>query len=233
MTNPLRQQMVARAVQQTQNGKMAITLRNVAMFLPGPTGFDPKLKAQVDFELDAEDLAPYLPAPTPAVETPSLAERLADVEIEFVPPTPVEPPEVRYQRLQNRMLELERERVDLRFTYDTAIRDEINARNELDKIARVFMNGFVRISPDELLKQHAASEAETRRKIAAGEIPKPHRVNTVGPSALDRYMAAQRGGNPGFAGRGYARGAQPANKRLMFDPKALPGSGLPQLKEPV
>ncbi len=232
MTNPLRQQMVARAVQKAHNGKLEINVRNVSMYLPGPAAFDPKLKAMESFELDDTDLSPYLPAPTPEPAM-TLAERLADVEIEFVPPEPVEPPAVRYQWLQNRMLELERERVDLRFSHDTSIRDEINARNELDKIARAFMNGLTRVTPDQLLKQHAQAEAETRRKIAAGELPKPHRVNTVGPSALDRYMAAQRGGNPGFAGRGYARGAQPANKRLMFNPKALPGSGLPQLKEPV
>ena len=57
MTNPLTiMQMVARAVQQAQNGKLAITVRNVAMFLPGPTAFDPKLKAMRVFELDADDL---------------------------------------------------------------------------------------------------------------------------------------------------------------------------------
>lgn len=112
MTNPLRQQMVARAVQKAHNGKLEINVRNVSMYLPGPAAFDPKLKAMESFELDDTDLSPYLPAPTPEPAM-TLAERLADVEIEFVPPEPVEPPAVRYQWLQNRMLELERERVDL------------------------------------------------------------------------------------------------------------------------
>jgi len=225
--------MVARAVQQAQNGNLEISLRNVAMFLPGPTAFNPELRAQADFELDADDLAPYMPAPTPE-PVMTLAERLTDVEIEYVEPTPVESPVVRFQKLEQRSLELERERHDLRFTYDTAIRDELNARNELNSVARAFMQGFATTTPDQLLKQYAASEAEKRRKIASGELV-VHRPNTTGGSALDRYMAAQRGGNPAFAGRGYARGAQPYTKRNMLGikPKALPGSGLPQLKEPV
>ena len=51
--------------------------------------------------------------------------------------------EVRFQKLEQRSLELERERDDLRFTYDTAIRDELNARNELDSDRpRASCNGF-------------------------------------------------------------------------------------------
>ncbi len=214
MTNPIRTRMVARAVQQTQNGKMAITVRNVSMFLPGPSAFDPKLKAMESFELDEQDLSPYLPAPTP--DPGSLADRLADVEIEYVEPAPVESPGVRYQKLELRSLELERERADLRVTYDVAIRDELNARNELDRIARAFMQGFgAPITPDQLLKAHATTEAETRAKIAAGELPGRRRVDTTGPSVLDKFAAAQRGGRPGFAGRGYARGGQPVSKRIM------------------
>lgn len=218
MTNPLRQQMVSRAVQQAQNGKLEINLRNVAMFLPGPTAFDEKLKTQVDFELDADDLAPYLPGPTPVVETPSLAERLRDVELEFVPPTPP----VSYQELEQKMLELERERVDLRFAHDTAIRDELNARHELEQVARAFMNGIATTTPDQLLKQHAASENERRRKIAAGEIPAPRRHDTTGPSVLDKYAAAQRGGRAGFAGQGYRRGAYGAAQRGQYVKPKLP-----------
>ena len=41
MTNPLRQQMVARAVQKAHNGKLETNVRNVSMYLPGPAAFDP------------------------------------------------------------------------------------------------------------------------------------------------------------------------------------------------
>ena len=224
MTNPLRQQMVARAVQQAQNGNLEITLRNVSMFLPGPTAFDAELKEQVDFELDADDIAPYLPAPTP--EPVSLADRLADVEIEYVAPTPVESPAVRYQKLEHRSLELERERAELRVVYDVAIRDELNARHELDRVARAFMTGFGKPqTPDELLKQHAASEAERRRKIAAGELPAPRRQSTVGPSVLDRFAYATGGANGRRVGPngeqvyGFRRGGQRPNAELARQAK--------------
>ena len=84
MTNPLRQQMVARAVQKRTNGKLEINLRNVACSCR-----DRRVRSEAQgawsFELDDTDLAPYLPAPTPEPAL-TLAERLADVEIEFVPP---------------------------------------------------------------------------------------------------------------------------------------------------
>jgi hypothetical protein len=225
MTNILRDQMVRRAVQKAQNGKFDINIRNVAMFLPGPTANDAKLREQEDFALDADDLRPWLPVPGP--EPGSLAERLKDVEIEYVEPNPSERPAVRYAALEAKAIELEQERADLRVTFDVAIRDELNARHELDSVARAFMNGFAApMTPDQLLKQHAASEAETRAKIARGELP-GRRAQPVGPSVLDRFMAAQRGGNPGFAGRAYARGASPVSKRLMPFARTPQAAGQP------
>jgi hypothetical protein len=38
---------------------------------------------------------------------------------------------------------------------------------------------------------------------------------------------AQRGGTPGFAGRGYSRGGQPATKRIMPFPNAPQAAGQP------
>jgi hypothetical protein len=201
--NALRNQMVQRAVAQARDGKLPLTVRNVAMFLPGPTAYDAKLKAMPSFELDADDLRPFLPL---SAET---LEKLRDVELVLPDRPPVKDVVVHDpQRLANALLELERERNDLKFQHQTAIRDEVIARNDLDQIARAFLAGFAKPqSPDELLKDHARSEAERRRQIAAGEIKPAQRVSTVGPSVLDRFAAAQRGGNAGFAGQGYRRGA--------------------------
>jgi hypothetical protein len=189
--------MVQRAVAQAQNGKLKLTVRNVAMFLPGPTAFDPKLKAMESFELDAEDLAPYLPPDEQPAMSAEVAERLKDVEIEYVAPSApepvIDPPQVRYQKLELRSLELERIRVDLRFQHDTAIREELAARHALEAAARTFMSGFGKpMTRDELLKQHAASEAERRRQIAAGELPVP-RPHVIGPSQLDKFAYATGG----------------------------------------
>ena len=147
--------------------------------------------------------------------------------VEEEPKKPVEPPHIRYSQLEALSLDLEHERADLRVSLDTAIRDELTARLELDRIARSFMQGFGRPqTPDELLKAHAASEAETRRKIAAGELP-GRRHSPVGPSVLDQYAAAQRGGRAGFAGRGYTRGASPVSKRTMPFPRTAQAAGQP------
>ena len=240
--NALRAQMVNRAVTQARDGKLPLTIRNVAMFLPGPTAYSAENKALPDFLLDAEDLAPFLP---PTISAENL-ERLKDVELELPAgptiPVVVESPQVRYQKLEALSLDLERERNDLKFQHQTAIRDEVVARNELDQIARAFLAGMGKPQThDELLREHARSEAERRRAIAAGEIPAPRaRVSTVGPSVVDRFAAAQRGGRAGFAGRAYARGAlsnhEAARQGYMTvpdknAPKALPGSGLPQVTE--
>jgi hypothetical protein len=211
--NALRAQMVTRAVAQAQDGKLALTVRNVAMFLPGPTAYDAKLKAMPDFELDADDLRPFQP-PTISAET---LDRLKDAEHELPEPqvvAPVESQAVRYAKLEALSLDLERERNDLKFTHQTAIRDEVIAHNELDQIARAFLANMGRPqTPDELLKDHARSEAERRRQIAAGEIQPTNKVHTPGPSVLDRFAYAQRGGRAGFAGRGYARGGLPASRQ--------------------
>jgi hypothetical protein len=216
MSNPLRDQMVRRAVTRTQHESEEVTIENVRKYLPGPhAGYDAKLREQEDFLLDADDLAPYLPAPAEPVEPEPVKDASGHDPQPVEPPKPVEPPQVRYVRLDAKAIELEHERANLRVTYDVAIRDELAARLELDKIARTFMAGFgAPMTPDQLLKQHAASEAETRRKIAAGELP-GRRAHQVGPSVLDKYAAAQRGGAPGFAGRGYARGGQSVSKRIM------------------
>lgn len=206
--NVLREQMVRRAVTRTQHESQggAVTVENVRRYLPGPFADDPKLKALEDFGLDAGDIAPYLPSPVEPVEV----EPVKDAVSHDPQPEPLT-----YEQLDSVGLELEHKRVDLRFTYDTAIKDELAARIELDQVARAFMQGFGKpMTPDELLKAHAASEAETRRKIASGELPARRRP-TVGPSTLDKFMAAQRGGAPGFAGRGYSRGASPVSKRIM------------------
>lgn len=191
--NALRAQMVARAVKQAQDGKLPLTIRNVAMFLPGPSAYDAKLKAMPSFELDADDLHPFQP---PIISAENL-EQLKDVELVHVEPkavAPVESPQVRYQKLEALSLDLERERNDLKFTHQTAIRDEVIARNELDQIARAFLANMGKPqSPDELLKDHARSEAERRRAIAAGEIQPIQHVSTVGPSKLDRFAYATGG----------------------------------------
>src|ERR1700692_2509434 len=172
--NALRAQMVTRAVAQAQDGKLPLTVRNVAMFLPGPTAYDAKLKAMPDFELDADDLRPFQP-PTISAET---LDRLKDAEHELPGQqgvAPVESQAVRYAQLEALSLDLERERNDLKFTHQTAIRDEVIARNELDQIARAFLANIGRPqTPDELLKDHARSEAERRPAVAAGGIAPTH-----------------------------------------------------------
>jgi hypothetical protein len=159
-------------------------------------------------------------------------ERLKDAVIEL-PDRPEsersEPPidpRVRYQQLEMRSLELDRERVDLRFRHDTAIRDELNARHALESAAREFMAGFGKpMTRDELLKQHAASEAETRAKIASGELPAPRRQSTVGPSQLDRYAfntQRPRGRTVGPNGEplfDFRRGGQRPNAELSRQAK--------------
>jgi hypothetical protein len=220
-TNALRTQMITRAVAQAQDGKLAITVRNVAMFLPGPTAFDAKLKAMEDFALDDDDLRPFLP-PIISAET---FDRLKDVEL-VLPDQPaevVESPQAHYERLEQRSIALERERNDLKFQHQTAIRDELTARNALDQVARTFLAGFGKPqTPDELLKDHARGEAERRRAIAAGEItPSGHRISTVGPSQLDRFMYAtggaqgRRSGPNGEPLSGARRGAYRPNAEQM------------------
>ena len=44
--NVLRQNMTRNAVAKARDGNLEINIRNVAMFLPGPTAFDPALAAQ-------------------------------------------------------------------------------------------------------------------------------------------------------------------------------------------
>jgi hypothetical protein len=224
MTNVLREQMTKRAVAKTQAQKLEITIRNVSMFLPGPLAFDPELKAQEPFELDDDDLKPWVAAPTIFSETRSAPLPEPEV-IEKPTPAPVlKPAAVRFAKLQEHAHELEIERNDLRYALDAAIRDELNAHHDLERVARSFVAGFARpTTPDELLKAHAESEAETRRKVANGELPARRRIDTTGPSRLDKFMAAQRGGNPAFAGRGYARGGLPVSRRLM------PFGGAPKL----
>jgi hypothetical protein len=124
-----------------------------------------------------------------------------------------------------RSLELDRERVDLRFRHDTAIRDELAARHALEAAARAFMAGFGKpMSRDELLKQHAASEAERRRKIAAGELPS-QRPRAIGPSQLDRYAygtGGARGRRVGPNGEplyDFRRGGQRPNAELSRQAK--------------
>ena len=64
MTNVLRTQMVAAAVQRAHDGKLPINIKNVSLFLPGPGAFTAELKAQPAFELDLDDLSPYPAART-------------------------------------------------------------------------------------------------------------------------------------------------------------------------
>jgi hypothetical protein len=208
-TNALRAQMVARAVSQARDGKLPITVRNVAMFLPGPSAYSAEHKAMPDFELDGDDLRTFLPI------APDVLAKLRDVEL-VLPDAPAEvAPQVTYEQLDAKLLELERERVDLKFQHQTAIRDEVVTHNELDQVARLFLTNFAKPqTPSELLKDNARSESERRRQIAAGEIPAPRKaVSSVGPSVLDKFAAAQRGGRAGFAGRGYSRGAYPASQQ--------------------
>jgi hypothetical protein len=229
MTNVLRTQMVAAAVQRAHDGKLQINVKNVSLFLPGPGAFTAELKAQPDFELDLDDLSPYLPPDEQPPLPPEVMERLKDAVIELPEPvletpSPVDP-RVRYQQLELRSLELERERVDLRFRHDTAIRDELAARHALEAAARAFMAGFGKpMSRDELLKQHAASEAERRRQIAAGELPSP-RPRAIGPSALDRYAYNTGGARGRRVGPGgeqvfdFRRGGQRPNAELSRQAK--------------
>lgn len=218
--NALRAQMISRAVTQARDGKLPLTVRNVAMFLPGPTAYDAKLKAMPDFELDGDDLRPF----QPLVISAENLERLKDAEIELPDPPKVvtESPQVRYQNLEALSLDLERERSDLKFSHQTAIRDEVMARNELDQIARAFLAGYAKPqTPSELLKDHARSEAERRRAIAAGEVQPIQHVSTVGPSKLDRYAYAtggargRRSGPNGEPLYGFRRGGERPNAEQM------------------
>jgi hypothetical protein len=223
--NPLRQNMTRDAVAKARDGNLEITVRNVAMFLPGPTAFDPALKKQPDFALDADDIAPYLPlAAEPLIVEPST--EIVDAKTVEVQ-QPVESPQARIARLETATIKLERERQDLRYAREQAVIDERAAQLELEKIARAFMSGFSPpITPDQLLRQHVQQQAEQRRLRAEGKVPGP-RARTVGPSTLDRYAAAQRGGSPGFAGRGYSRGGLPATKRQMTFPTTPQAAGQP------
>ena len=222
MANALRAQMVAAAVSKAHVGNLDITIRNVSMFLPGPSAYDAALKEQPPFELDDDDLAPYLPQAVPP-EPPTRIEEPQPVLPE--PGEQPEPPQVRVAKLEQHRLDLERQRVELRFAHDTAVREELAARNNLDNIARAFLAGYAPpVSHDQLLRQHAATEAQRRQDIADGKLP-GRRAPTVGPSALDRYAAAQRGGGVGFAHRGYTRGGQPVSRRTM--PGVVPTIKLP------
>ena len=115
--------------------------------------------------------------------------------------------------------------MDLRFKHDAAVRDELAARHALEAAARAFMAGFGKpMSRDELLKQHAASEAERRRQIAAGELPSP-RPRAIGPSQLDRYAygtGGARGRRVGPNGEplyDFRRGGQRPNAELSRQAK--------------
>lgn len=210
--NVLRQNMVRDAVAKARNGNLEITVRNVAMFLPGPTAFDVALRTQEDFAVDLDDIAPYLPEPQVEHHPAEVASQVVAHDNNS---EPVESPQDRVARLEAATINLERERQDLRYNREQAVTDERKAQLELEGIARAFMNGFSPpITPDQLLRQHVQQQAEQRTLRAAGKLPGP-KVRAVGPSTLDRYAMAQRGGNPGFAGRAYSRGGQPATKRQM------------------
>ena len=83
MTNVLRTQMVAAAVQRAHDGKLPINIKNVSLFLPGPGAFTAELKAQPAFELDLDDLSPYLPPDKQPPLPPEVLERLKDAVIEL------------------------------------------------------------------------------------------------------------------------------------------------------
>ena len=233
MSNFLRNTMIKQAVGFATFKELPITIENVARFLPGPHA-DPELKGaggtllieQADFELDATDLEPWQaskPAPV-AAELPE-GEKLVGTVAALPAPAPVKKlsrPE-RFALASDLAVQLEHQRVDLRVELETANRNELDALRERNEIAHAFAAGFgAPQTQEQLLREHIASENEYRRKVAAGEIP-ARRHYTGGPSAVDKFAAATRGGNPAWAGGGFRRGAyspsQAARLRFQVPPK--------------
>jgi len=220
MTNVIRENMVRASVARATYQNEAITIENCRKYLPGPhaiahlKGPTGKLLCQEpDFELDEIDLAPWQPEPM-EIEGERTADESAPDGDTAPPETRAElPREVRYAQASEKLVALEQERAELRIELDLARKAELAARHERDRVAQAFVAGFgPPISPAELIRQHIKSEMQTRQDIKDGKLP-GRRVNPVGGSMVDRYASAQRGGNPAFAGRGYARGAFPASRR--------------------
>jgi len=233
--NLLRETMVRQAVANATFKQLPITIENVRRFLPGPNadkhlkggGGVPLCELQ-DFELDVIDLKPWRDDPLeiedsrPAEHPLNLAEvRPAEHTPDSGQARPEESREVRFARASERAVKLEQERAELRIELDLANKAELEARNERDKIAHQFVRGFGKpMTQAELIRQHIESEQATRQAIAEGRLPGGRRRSTVGPSMLDKFAAAQRGGRPGFAGRGYSRGGFPASMRGQMAPRA-------------
>jgi hypothetical protein len=214
MTNPLRRRMVQQSVANATYHNLPITVENVRRYLPGPNA-DKELKGvggvplreQPDFELDATDLEPWVATePAPVTAEPEDAPVTEPPLVALPAPAPRLNRQQQWAAASAKLVALDAERADLRVELEIAHRDELTARRERDQIAHAFMKGFgPPMTPNDLIRQHLASEADTRRKVAAGEIP-PRRRSS-GPSMIDRFAAVQRGGNPGFAGNGFRRGA--------------------------
>jgi len=215
MSNALRVNMVRQAVANATFKELPITVENVQRFLPGPHA-DAELKGiggvplieQAAFELDQFDLEPWQ-----ASEPAPMAAELPDGEhVETVAALPAPAPTKmlsrpeRFAIASELAVQLEQERVDLRVEFEISNRNELAALHERDRIAHAFAQGFgPPQTPEQLIREHIASENEHRRKVAAGEIPAHRRAR--GPSMVDRFAAAQRGGNPAFSGNSFRRGA--------------------------
>jgi hypothetical protein len=101
-----------------------------------------------------------------------------------------------------------------------------NVALALEKFQRATMQTQ---TPEQLIRQHLESEAQLRADRAAGKIAPRGGQRRLG-SAIDAYAfytkASGRGAGGGAA---FRRGA--TTRRGVSDLKALPGSGLPQIKE--
>lgn len=220
--NILRENMVRQAVAMATFKNLSITVDNVKTFLPGPDaiptikGVGGQLLSEMpSFELEETDIAPWQAEPM-EIEDNRPADYFDPPSIAVTEVRPPEPPrEQRYADTSAKLVELEQERAELRIELDLAHKAELVARNERDSVAHAFVRGFgPPQSQQQLIREYIASENAYRQAVKEGRIP-GRRPNAVGGSMVDKFAAAQRGGNPAFAGRGYARGAKPASARVM------------------
>jgi hypothetical protein len=75
-------------------------------------------------------------------------------------------------------------------------------------------NSGAPVDNGELMRRHARSQYEHRAAVARGEIdPNAGRVNSTGPSILDRTAAATAGHRGPGGGRSFSRGAYPSQRQ--------------------
>lgn len=101
-----------------------------------------------------------------------------------------------------------------------------NVALALEKFQRATMQTQ---TPEQLMREHIASENEQRRLRVEGKLPSRGGQRRLG-SAIDATAYYSRNAGRGAGGgNAFRRGA--TTRRTPSDLKAFPGSGLPQIKE--